>query len=147
MINNKFQCIRDVDLLPTSPISFSARASAESLILEVIMIRILNVVIDGQMQAINVEEETLISASSLFNKMDEDMNKGWTLSKEFVENPDITQRCQIVGDKLLSAIEDENDPMKTMMAGYILSRVPNIMTLYIDNTGEIFETQIELAPS
>lgn len=110
------------------------------------MVRILNIVIDGQMQAINVEEDMIISGSPLFNKMDEDMNKGWTLSKEFIENPDITQRCQIVGDKLLSAIEDENEQMKTMMSAYILSRVPNIMTIYIDNTGEIFETQLELAP-
>ena len=109
------------------------------------MIRVLNVVIDGQMQAVNVEEEMVLSGSPLFNKMDEDMNKGWTLSKEFVENPNVTQRCQIVGDKLLSAIEDNNEQMKTMMAAYILSRVPNIMTIYIDNNGEIFETQIELA--
>ncbi|MCN4145064.1 MAG: hypothetical protein LC437_08615 [Thiohalomonas sp.] len=110
------------------------------------MIRVLNVVIDGQMSSVNVEEDMLLSGSPLFNKMDEDMNKGWTLSKEFVANPNITQRCQIVGDKLLTAIEDENEQMKTMMTGYILSRVPNIMTIHIDNTGEIFETQIELAP-
>jgi len=109
------------------------------------MIRVLNVVIDGQMQAVNVEEEMVLSGSPLFNTMDEDMNKGWTLSKEFVENPNVTQRCQIVGDKLLTAIEDNNEQMKTMMAAYILSRVPNIMTIYIDNNGEIFETQIELA--
>ncbi len=109
------------------------------------MIRVLNIVIDGQMQAVNVEEDMVQSGSPLFNKMDEDMNKGWTLSKEFVENPNITQRCQIVGDKLLTAIEDNNEQMKTMMAAYILSRVPNIMTIYIDNNGEIFETQIELA--
>ncbi|WP_198265390.1 hypothetical protein [sulfur-oxidizing endosymbiont of Gigantopelta aegis] len=110
------------------------------------MLRVLNVVIDGETYAVNVEEEMILSGSTLFNKMDEDMNKGWTLSKEFVENPNVTQRCQIVGDKLLTAIEDENEQMKTMMAGYILSRVPNIMTIYIDNTGEIFETQLELAP-
>ena len=110
------------------------------------MLRVLNVVIDGQMYAVNVEEEDLISGSGLFSKMDIDMDKGWTLSKEFVENPNITQRCQIVGDKLLTAIEESNEPMKTMMAGYILSRVPNIMTIHIDNTGEIFETQLELAP-
>ena len=109
------------------------------------MIRVLNVVIDGQMQAVNVEEEMVLSGSPLFNTMDEDMNKGWTLSKVFVENPNVTQRCQIVGDKLLTAIEDNNEQMKTMMAAYILSRVPNIMTIYIDNNGEIFETQIELA--
>ena len=111
------------------------------------MIRVLNVVIDGQMMAVNVEEDIVVQGSSLFNKMDEDMNKGWTLAREFVENPNITQRCQIVGDKLLTAIEDENEQMKMMMAGYILSRVPNIMTIHIDNTGEIFETQIELAPA
>jgi hypothetical protein len=110
------------------------------------MIRVLNVVIDGQMYAVNVEEEMVTSGVTLFDKMDEDMNKGWTLSKEFVENPDITQRCQIVGDKLLTAIEEDNEQMKMMMAAYILSRVPNIMTIHIDNTGEIFETQLELAP-
>ncbi len=110
------------------------------------MIRVLNIVIDGQMYTVDVDEEMIESGSPLFNKMDMDMNKGWTLSKEFVENPDVTQRCQIVGDKLLTAIEDENEQMKTMMAAYILSRVPDIMTIYIDNTGEIFETQLELAP-
>lgn len=110
------------------------------------MIRVLNVVIDGQMYTVDVDEDIVESGTPLFNKMDLDMNKGWTLSKEFVENPDVTQRCQIVGDKLLTAIEDENEQMKTMMAAYILSRVPEIMTIYIDNTGEIFETQLELAP-
>lgn len=110
------------------------------------MIRVLNVVIDGNMYSVNVEEEILSSAADLFNKMDQDMDKGWTLGRDFVENPNITERCQIVGDKLLTAMEDENEQMKSMMAGYILSRVPDIMTLYIDNTGEIQETQIELAP-
>ena len=105
-----------------------------------------NVVIDGNMYAINVEEDMIVSGSALFNKMDEDMNKGWTLGKDFVESLSVTERCQVVGDKLLTALEDDNEQMKTMMAGYILSRVPNIMTIHIDNTGEIFETQIELAP-
>ena len=110
------------------------------------MVRILNVVIDGNMYSVNVEEDVIKSGAPLFNKMDEDMNKGWTLGRDFGENPNVTERCQIVGDKLLTAIEDENEQMKTMMAGYILSRVPNIMTIHIDNTGEIQETQLELAP-
>jgi len=110
------------------------------------MLSVLNVVIDGQMYAVNVEQEMIRSGSPLFNKMDEDMNQGWTLGKEFVEAPNVTERCQIVGDKLLTAMEDNNEQMKTMMAAYILSRVPNIMTIHIDNTGEIQETQIELAP-
>ncbi len=111
------------------------------------MIRVLNIVIDGNMYAVNVDEEILTSAENLFSKMDQDMNQGWTLGRDFVENPSITERCQIVGDKLLTAIEDDNEQMKSMMAGYILSRVPDIMTIYIDNTGEIQETQVELAPS
>jgi len=110
------------------------------------MIRVLNVVIDGNLYAVNVDEDDVISGSSLFNKMDEDMNKGWTLGRDFVENPNVTERCQIVGDKLLTAIEDENEQLKTMMAAYILSRVPNIMTIHLDNTGEIQETQLEFAP-
>ena len=109
------------------------------------MVRILNVVVDGQMYAVNVEEDMLLSGSSLFNKMDEDMNKGWTLGKDFVESLNVTERCQVVGDKLLTALEDGNEQMKIMMAAYILSRVPNIMTIHIDNTGEIQETQLELA--
>ena len=108
------------------------------------MVRILNVVVDGQMYAINVEEDVILSGSSLFNKMDEDMNKGWTLGKDFVESLNVTERCQVVADKLLTALEDGNEQMKTMMAAYILSRVPNIMTMHIDNTGEIQETQLEL---
>ena len=110
------------------------------------MIRVLNVVIDGHLYAVNVDEDDVIFGASLFNKMDEDMNKGWTLGRDFVENPNVTERCQIVGDKLLTAIEDENEQLKTMMAAYILSRVPNIMTIHLDNTGEIQETQLELAP-
>ena len=109
------------------------------------MVRILNVIVDGQMHVVNVEEDTILSGSTLFNKMDEDMNKGWTLGKDFVESLSVTERCQVVGDKLLTALEDNNEKMKTMMAAYILSRVPNIMTIHLDNTGEIQETQLELA--
>ena len=110
------------------------------------MIRVLNVAIEGQLYTVEVDEEIIRSGSPLFNKMDEDMNKGWTLGRDFVENPNVTERCQIVGDKLLTAMEDENEQMKTMMAGYILSRVPNIMTIHLDNSGEIQETVLELAP-
>lgn len=109
------------------------------------MVRILNVVVDGQMYTVNVEEDMILSGSSLFNKMDEDMNKGWTLGKDFVESLNVTERCQVVGDKLLTALDDGNEQMKIMMAAYILSRIPNIMTIHIDNTGEIQETELELA--
>ena len=107
------------------------------------MIMILNVVIDGQMIAIEVPKETIEGASDLFTKMDADMSRGWTMGKEFIDNPDDTQRCQIVADKILTAIEDNNEPMKVMMSAYILHKIPDVMSVYIDNTGEIHETVIE----
>lgn len=110
------------------------------------MHKVLNVIIEGQSYQVKIDEDTLRSGFSLFNKMDEDMNKGWTMGRDFIENPTVTQRCQIVGDKLLTAMEDNNEQMKTMMVGYLLSRVPNLMSIHIDNTGNIQETQIELAP-
>jgi len=111
------------------------------------VILILNVVIDGQMLAIEVPQEAVNSASELFDKMDADMSKGWTIGKDFVANPDQLQRCQIVADKLLTAIDMENEKMKTMMAAYILARVPNVMTVHIDNNGELHETVLDLAPT
>ena len=86
------------------------------------------------------------SATGLFDKMDEDMNKGWTIGTEWVDAPDVTQRCQIVTDKIVTAIENEDDAMKTIMAAYILSRVPNIMTIHVDVNGDISDTEIEMAP-
>ena len=58
----------------------------------------------------------------------------------------VSQSKRIFSQYISENGEDENEQMKSMMAGYILSRVPNIMTIHIDNTGEIFETQLELAP-
>jgi len=110
------------------------------------VIMILNVVVDGNMIALEVPQETIESASGLFDKMDADMSKGWTIGRDFVDNPDLLQRCQIVADKILTAIDNNNEEMKTMMAAYILSRVPNVMTVHIDNTGEMNETVVDLAP-
>ncbi|MFK5985081.1 MAG: hypothetical protein QM479_06615 [Pseudomonadota bacterium] len=110
------------------------------------MIMILNVSITGNMLAIEVPQELIDGASELFIKMDKDMDKGWTMGREYIANPDLEQRCQIVADRLLTAIDTENEQMKMMMAAYILTRVPNVMTLHIDNTGEIHESWLDLAP-
>ena len=101
--------------------------------------------IEGRVSSIEVPQAMIDSASDLFNKMDEDMSKGWTMGNEYVENPDIEQRCKIIAEKILYAIEEENEQMKQMMSAYILSRVPNVMTVHIDNNNEINETVIEVA--
>jgi hypothetical protein len=107
-------------------------------------IMILNISIDGNMSTIEVPQEIIDNASDLFNKMDRDMDKGWTMGRDFVDNPNLEQRCQIVADKILTAMDNEQEQTKIMMSAYILSRVPNIMTLYIDNTGDINETYVDI---
>ncbi len=107
-------------------------------------IMILNISIDGNMSTIEVPQEIIDNATELFNKMDVDMDKGWTMGRDFVDNPNLEQRCQIVADKILTAMDNEQEQTKIMMSAYILSRVPNIMTLYIDNTGDINETYVDV---
>jgi len=70
------------------------------------------------------------------------MDKGWQMSREWVDNPDKMQRCQIAADKLYSAINAENETMVTLMVGYIMTRMPNITSVDIDTNGEILETVI-----
>ncbi len=110
------------------------------------MIINLNVSISGNMLTINVPQDLISNASELFLKMDADMDNGWTMGREFINHPNLEQRCQIVADKLLTAIDNQDEQLKTMMAAYILSRLPNIMTLYIDNTGDMNESWLDLAP-
>ena len=106
---------------------------------------ILNISVDGNMLSVEVPQDIIDNASDLFIKMDKDMDKGWTMGREFVARPNLEQRCQIVADKILTAIDNEDEQTKIMMSAYILSRVPNVMTLYIDNTGDINETWVDVA--
>lgn len=105
---------------------------------------VLNVVIGEQPIPINVPDSLISDASEMFNKMDADMDKGWQMSREWVENLTDVQRCQVVADRLLTAMENENENMKMMMAGYILHKMPDIRTIYIDTEGDMTETQLEL---
>jgi len=68
--------------------------------------------------------------------MDKDMDGGWRMGPEYVHEPDITQRCQIVAERLMLAIERRNETLVRAMAAYIVWRIPNIKELHIDTTGE-----------
>ena len=39
------------------------------------------------------------------------MDKGWQMSRFWVEKPDLYQRCQIVADRILGAFHTENQKM------------------------------------
>ena len=73
--------------------------------------------------------------------MDADMDKGWMMSREWVENPNLTQRCQIAADRIADSMHSENETLTYLMAGYILTRMQNVKEVHIDTEGDITETQ------
>jgi len=97
--------------------------------------------IEDKSHTIKVPEEILREGEEFFQTMDKDMDRGWQMSRQWVDNPDQTQRCQIAANKILSAISSENETVLMLMAGYILSRMPQVKSVRIDTNGEMAETE------
>lgn len=97
--------------------------------------------VDEEKFAFDVPQEILDDGEQFFAKMDRDMDKGWTMSRYFVEHPDTVQRCQIAADKILTAMHTGNRRLAMLMAGYILSRMPGVRGVEVDTSGEMFNTQ------
>jgi hypothetical protein len=103
---------------------------------------ILKLTIDDQTYEIDVDEQSMQEAEEFYTKMDSDMDKGWQMSRSWVEQPDLYQRCQIVADRILGAFHTENQKMVLLMSGYILSRVPHVEEVIVDTTGDITLTEV-----
>jgi len=99
-------------------------------------------VIGEQVYAIEVPEELLGAALESHAKLDRDMDRGWQMSRQFVEQPDRLQRCQIVADKLLTSIMQNNQATAMLMAGYIALRMPGAIGVDIDASGEMQNTEL-----
>ncbi len=104
---------------------------------------ILNIRIEDQTYPVDVPEQIVTGAGEYFQTLDDDMDKGWQMSRSWVDNPNPEQRCQIVADKILGAFEYENKKALVMYSAYILSRFPNLKTLTISTDGEMQETDFE----
>jgi len=102
---------------------------------------ILKAIIDDREYSLNVPETIIAQGENYFAKLDADMDQGWQMSREWVQHPNRVERGQIVADKLLTALENENHRLGMLMAGYLLSRMPNLDTVEIDIGGEIQNTQ------
>ena len=103
---------------------------------------ILNVQIDDQLLELNVPEAFIEQAEDFFARMDADMDQGWQMSRDWVDSPNAEQRCQIAADKILTAIETENEKLLMLMAAYILRTMPGVTGINIDITGDMNETDI-----
>ena len=102
---------------------------------------LLTLYVDDNPYRLDVPQRMLEEGESFFSKMDRDMDGGWQVSREFVENLDQRQRCQVAADKLLGAMSAGNHALAQLMAGYILSRMPEVAAVDIDTSGEIQNTQ------
>ncbi|MGD8594717.1 MAG: hypothetical protein PVF82_17960 [Gammaproteobacteria bacterium] len=102
----------------------------------------LTLYIDDKAQTLEIPKELLKEANDFFKKMDRDMDRGWQMSREWVEYPSLIQRCQIAADKLLGAIHSENETLMMLMAGYILARLPDVTGVRINTDGEMLETEL-----
>jgi len=108
---------------------------------------ILNVAIDNQLLELNVPEAFIQQAQDFFARMDADMDRGWQVNREWVEQPDRLLRGQVAADKLLTALENEDDKLGRLMAGYILSRIPEIERLELNPAGETRDHILHLRDS
>lgn len=100
------------------------------------------VVIGEQVYAIELADRLLRESARFHDKLDHDMDRGWQMSREFVERPDRLQRCQIVADRLLSSLTTGNEATAMLMAGYIALRMPGAVGVDIDAAGEMQNTEL-----
>ena len=103
---------------------------------------ILKVVIDDQTYPVRVPEDIVRDGEDFFSTIDKDMDKGWQMSRDWVDNPDQLQRCQIIGDRMLTAMHNNNERMMVLLSAYILARVPGVQGIRIDTNGEMLESEL-----
>lgn len=104
---------------------------------------ILNISIEDQSYPIEVPEGILAEGVEFFKKVDDDMDKGWQMSRSWVDRPGVEQRCQIVADKILGAFEQENKKSLVLLSAYILQKMTGVKTVYVSTNGEMQETSFE----
>ena len=106
---------------------------------------ILNVVVEEQVYPVTVPDSLVAEAGDFFDKLDADMDRGWQMSRDWVDNPTLEQRCQIVGDKMLTAMDHDNKQLMLLLCAYVLARVPGVTGIRIDTNGEMMETELVTA--
>ncbi len=98
---------------------------------------LLKAIIEDREYSLNVPKDVLAGCEDFCAKLDADMDAGWQMSRDWVQSPSLEQRCQVVADKLLTALEKGNHKVGMLMAAYILKRLPNVEAVELDMRGEI----------
>lgn len=93
--------------------------------------------IEDKVEEFEIPDQVITEGEDFFKKMDADMDKGWQMGHVWVDQPNQLQRCQIVADKMTSAIHNENEKMFMLMGAYILRNKPDTEEIHLDSSGEI----------
>ena len=107
---------------------------------------ILDITINGRRHPVEVPESLLEEADDFFRKIDRDMDRGCQMSRKWVENPNAEQRCQVVADRILTAVHKKNRAMVGLGSAYILKRMPGVRHVRIDTSGDMTQTLFEFGP-
>lgn len=97
----------------------------------------LQIQINGTTRNIDVPQFILDEGEDFFAKIDSDLDRGYQMSRLWVDQPTQEQRCQIVADKILTALSNGNQKSGTLMAAYILKRMPHIHAVHMNIEGDM----------
>lgn len=103
----------------------------------------INIIVDDYSMNLNIPDGFLASSIEAFDRLDRIMDLGVQIGRQWIERPSPHQRCQVAADKLLTALETDNENLALVSAGYIVSRMPGVQRVKIDNSGELQGTEFE----
>lgn len=99
------------------------------------------VVVNAKVRDITLTKDVLSSGQSFYSKINADMDKGWQMGREWVEQPTIDDRCKIVADRARSAMMCGKETLAKLLAGYIIDQMPGVIAVNLDTSGEMEDTE------
>lgn len=105
---------------------------------------ILELFVGEHKHAIDVPDDFLKDANDFFEMVDKDLDKGYQMGRYWAESPTIEQRCQIAADRILTSLETNNSNTTTLMAAYILHKLPGIKAMHLTLEGDMTLYDIEM---
>jgi len=97
----------------------------------------MQVIVNGQSQVEYDRDKSLPERQMEYlDKMDQEMDTGFTLGDEKIDQPDLMQRAQFVAGYLAQAMISDNDQMIAASCSWLAQRLPDLKQVKIDHADE-----------